>query len=185
MHEGQVVKRKMRDEREGSNESVGKGEISTLLTIVPGLAAIGALCADVAMLVAFEAALDAGAAALVEVIAEGVLNVVSGVLEVVLNVLVVALFRAHAGMPLWKGAAESAMLIAVLEVGVEANLVGCVFGVEMVASGARAKGVGARVETGHGDGALVALEEGEEVAGLVPVDSEVLEDLGLVGNEAS
>ena len=92
MHEGQVVKREMRDERKGSDESVGKGEISTLLTIVPGLAAIGALCVDVAMLVAFEAALDAGAAALVESVAEGVLNVVSGVLEAVLNVLVVALF---------------------------------------------------------------------------------------------
>src|ERR1700679_520347 len=179
------MKREMRDEREGSDESVGKGEISTLLTIVPGLAAIGALCADVAMLVAFEAALDAGAAALVEVIAEGVLNVVSGVLEAVLDVLVVALFRAHAGMPLWKGAAECAMLIAVLEVGVEANLVGCVFGVEMVASGARAKGVGAGVEAGHGDRAFVTSEEGDEMARLVLVHGDVLADLILIGNKAS
>src|ERR1700677_1164260 len=175
----------MRDECEESDESVGKGEISTLLTIVPGLAAIGALCADVAMLVAFEAALDAGAAALMESVTEGVLNVVGGVLEVVLDVLVVALFRAHAGMPLWKGATESAMLIAVLEVGVEANLVGCVFGVEMVASGARAKGVGARVEARHGDGAFVASEEGYEMARLVLVHGDVLADLILIGNKAS
>jgi hypothetical protein len=170
---------------EGSDESVGKGEISTLLTIVPGLVAIGALCADVAILVAFEAALDAGAAALVESVAEGVLNVVGGVLEAVLDVLVVALFRAHAGMPLWKGAAESAMLIAVFQVGVEANLVGCVFGVEMVASGAGVKGVGARVETGHGDGALVASEEGYEVARLVLVHGDVLTDFILIGNKTS
>src|SRR6202453_1232545 len=129
----------MRDECEESDESVGKGEISTLLTIVPGLAVIGTLCADVAMFVAFEAALDTGAAALVESVTEGVLNVVGGVLEAVLDILVVALFRAHAGMPLWKGAAESAMLIAVLEVGGEANLVGCVFRVEMVAGGGRGK----------------------------------------------
>ena len=92
MHEGQLVKQEMKDGHEGSDETVGKGEISTLLTMVPGLAAIGALCTDVAMLVAFEAALDAGAAALMESIAEGVLDVVSGVLKVVLNVLVIVLF---------------------------------------------------------------------------------------------
>ena len=77
------------------------------------------------------------------------------------------------------------MLIAVFKVGVEANLVGCVFGVEMVASGARAKGVGARVETGHGDGAFVASEEGYEMARLVLVHGDVLADLILIGNKAS
>jgi hypothetical protein len=75
--------------------------------------------------------------------------------------------------------------IAVLEVGVEANLVGCVFRVEMVAGGAGTKGVGARVEAEHGDGALVASEEGEEMAGFVPVNGNVLKDLGLVGNKTS
>jgi hypothetical protein len=77
------------------------------------------------------------------------------------------------------------MFIAVLEVRVEVNLVGCVFRVEMVASGAGAKGIGARVETGHGDGALVASEEGDEVARLVPVKGNVLTDFILIGNETS
>jgi hypothetical protein len=54
-----------------------------------------------------------------------------------------------------------------------------------VVSCARTKGVGVRVEAGHGDGALVASEEGEEVAGLVPVDGKVVEDLSLMGNKTS
>jgi hypothetical protein len=175
----------MKDGREGSDEAVGKGEVSTLLTSVPGLATIGTFCADVAILVALKAALDAGAAALVESVAEGVLDVVGGVVKAVFNFLVIALFWAHAAAAFWKGTAESAVPVAVLEVGVEANLVGCVFGVKMVAGGAGTKGVGARVEAGHGDGALVASEEGEEMAGLVPVDGEVLKDLGLMGNKTS
>jgi hypothetical protein len=185
VHEGQVVKREMKDGREGSDVAVGKGEISTLLTGVPGLAAVGAFGADVAILVALKAALDAGAAALVESVVEGVLNVVSGVVKAVFNFLVIALFQTHAAAAFWKGTAESAVPIAVLEVGVKANLVGCVFRVEMVAGSAGTKGVGARVEAGHGDGALVASEEGEEMAGLVPVNGEVLKDLSLVGNKTS
>jgi hypothetical protein len=185
VHEEQSAKREMKDGREGSSEAVGKGEISTLLTGVPGLATVRALGADVAVLVTFEASLDAGAATLVELVTEGVLDVVGIVLEAVLDVLVVALFRAHAGVSLGKGTAESAMSIAVLEVGVEGDFVRCVFGVEMVTSGAGTKGVGARVEAGHGDGALVASEEGKEVAGLVLVVGEVLEDFMLMGNKAS
>jgi hypothetical protein len=92
VHEGQVVKREMRDEREGSDEAAGKGEISTLLTSVPGLAAVGAFGTDVAILVALKAAFDTGAAALVESVAEGVLNVVGGVVKAVFNFLVIALF---------------------------------------------------------------------------------------------
>jgi hypothetical protein len=63
VHEGQVTKREMRDEREGSNETAGKGEISTLLasmTPVPGVLANGALGADVAHLVALVTALVGG-----------------------------------------------------------------------------------------------------------------------------
>jgi hypothetical protein len=185
VHEGQVVKREMKDGREGSDETVGKGEISTLLTSVPGLAAVGAFGADVAILVALKAALGTGAAALVESVAEGVLNVVGGVVKAVFNFPVIALFRAHAAAAFWKGPAESAVPIAVLKVGVKANLVGCVFGVEVVAGGAGTKGVGARVEAGHGDGAFVASEEGEELAGFVPVNGDILKDLGLVGNKTS
>jgi hypothetical protein len=172
----------MRDKHEGSDEAAGKGEISTLLTSMPGLAAVGAFSADVAILVALETVLNAGAVALVESVMEGVLNVVSSVLKAVFDFLMIALFRAHAAVSFWKGAAESMMLLSVLEVGVEANLVGCVFRVEMVLGCIRVKGIGVRVEAGHGDGALVALEEGEEMAGLVSVNSEVMKDLGLVGN---
>ena len=57
MHEGQVTKRKMRDERERSDETAGKGEISTLLASVPGTFPDGALGADVAHFVALVAAL--------------------------------------------------------------------------------------------------------------------------------
>ena len=63
MHEGQVVKREMRDERERSDEAAGKGEISTLLAImapVPGVLANGALGVDVAHLVALVTALVGG-----------------------------------------------------------------------------------------------------------------------------
>jgi hypothetical protein len=63
VHEGQVMKWKMRDEREGSDETAGKGEISTLLasvTPVPGVLANGALGADVAHLVALVTALVSG-----------------------------------------------------------------------------------------------------------------------------
>jgi hypothetical protein len=88
-------------------------------------------------------------------------------------------------MSLGKGTAESTMFIAVLKVGVKRNLMWSVVGVEMVASGAGMKGVGARVEAGHGDRALIASEKGEEVAGLVLVIGEVLEDFMLMGNEAS
>jgi hypothetical protein len=92
VHEGQSVKREMKDGRKGSDEAVGKGEVSTLLTSVPGLVTIGTFCADVAILVALKAALDAGAAALVESVAEGVLDVVGGVVKAVFNFLVIALF---------------------------------------------------------------------------------------------
>ena len=63
MHEGQVTKREMRDERERSDETAGKGEISTLLasvTPVPGVLANGALGTDVAHLVALVTALVCG-----------------------------------------------------------------------------------------------------------------------------
>jgi hypothetical protein len=186
VHEGQSVKREMEDGHEGSDEAAGNGEISTLLTSVPGLAAVGTFSADVAILVALEAVLDAGAAALVEPVTEGVLNVIGGVLKVVFDFLVIALFRAHVAVSFQKGAAESAMPIAVLEVGVGADLVWVVVvGVEMVVSCAGTKGVGTRVEAGHGNGTLVASEEGEEMVGLIPMDGEVLKDLGLMGNEAS
>jgi hypothetical protein len=185
VHEEQSTKREMKDGREGSSEVVCKGEISTLLTGVPGLATVRALSTDVAMLVTFEAPLDAGAAALVELVTEGVFNAVGVILKAVLDVLVVVLFRAHAGVSLGKGTAESTMSVAVLEVGVEGNLVWSVIGVEMVASGAGMKGVGMWVEAGHGDRALITSEEGEEVAGLILVIGEVLEDFMLMGNKAS
>jgi hypothetical protein len=63
VHEGQVVKREMKDGREGSDVAVGKGEISTLLTgvaPVPGVIADGAMGMDVAHLVALVAALIGG-----------------------------------------------------------------------------------------------------------------------------
>ena len=63
MHEGQSVKREMKDGREGSDEAASKGEISTLLTIVapvPGALANGALGVDVAHLVALVTALVGG-----------------------------------------------------------------------------------------------------------------------------
>jgi hypothetical protein len=92
VHEEQVVKREMKDGHEGSDEAVGKGEISTLLTSVPGLVVVGAFGADVAILVALEAALDAGAVALVKSVAEGVFDVVGGILKAVFDFLVIALF---------------------------------------------------------------------------------------------
>jgi hypothetical protein len=80
----------------------------------------------------------------------------------------------------------SAVSVAMLEVRVGADLMRVVvIGVEMMMSCAREKRVGTRVEARHGDGALVTSEEGEEMAGLVPVDGEVLEDLSLMGNETS
>jgi hypothetical protein len=82
----------MKDGREGSSEAVGKGEISTLLTSVPGLAMVRALGADVAVLVTFEAPFDAGVTALMELVTDGVLDVVGVVLKAILDVLVVALF---------------------------------------------------------------------------------------------
>jgi hypothetical protein len=60
VHEGQVVKQEMRDEREWSNEAVGKGEISTLLTNVPGTLPDGALGTDMTHFVALVAALVGG-----------------------------------------------------------------------------------------------------------------------------
>jgi hypothetical protein len=93
VHEGQVAKRERRDEREGSDKAAGKGEISTLLTSVPGLAAVGAFGADVAILVALKAAFDAWAVALVESVAEGVLDVVGGVVKAVTPLI---LSRLHA-----------------------------------------------------------------------------------------
>ena len=63
MHEGQVVKRKMKDGHEESDEAAGKGEISTLLTgVVPVLRVVanGAVGTDVAHLVALVAALVGG-----------------------------------------------------------------------------------------------------------------------------
>jgi hypothetical protein len=63
VHEGQSVKREMKDGCEGSDEAVGKGEISTLLTsvaVVPGALANGALGTDVAHLVALVTALVGG-----------------------------------------------------------------------------------------------------------------------------
>jgi hypothetical protein len=60
VHEGQVVKRERKAEHEGSDEAVGKGEISTLLTNVPGTLPDGALGADVAHFVALVAALVGG-----------------------------------------------------------------------------------------------------------------------------
>jgi hypothetical protein len=123
VHEEPSGKRGMKDRLEGGNGAVGKGEISTLLMVAPGLMAVGTLSVDVAILVALEALFDVGARALMEVSTEVVLNVVNSVLEAILNVLVVALFRAHAGVSFWKGAAEFAMFITVLKVGVGADLV--------------------------------------------------------------
>jgi hypothetical protein len=63
VHEGQSAKREMKDGHEGSDEAVGKGEISTLLTSaahVPGALANRALGADVTNLVALVAALVGG-----------------------------------------------------------------------------------------------------------------------------
>jgi hypothetical protein len=60
VHEEQVVKREMRDECEGSNETAGKGEISTLLVSVPGTFPGGALGTDVAHFVALVAVLVGG-----------------------------------------------------------------------------------------------------------------------------
>ena len=63
MHEGQSVKREMKDGHEGSDEAVGKGEISTLLTSVAPvlrMVANGAVGADVAHLVALVAVLIGG-----------------------------------------------------------------------------------------------------------------------------
>jgi hypothetical protein len=63
VHEGQSVKREMKDGHKGSDKAAGKGKISTLLTSVvhvPGVLADGALGADVANLVALVAALVGG-----------------------------------------------------------------------------------------------------------------------------
>jgi hypothetical protein len=60
VHEEQVVKREMRDEHEGSDEAVGKGEISTLLMNVPGTLPGGALGTDMTHFVALVAALVGG-----------------------------------------------------------------------------------------------------------------------------
>jgi hypothetical protein len=140
----------------------------------------------VAILVALKAALDAGAAALVESVTEGVLDVVGGVLKVVFDFLVIALFRAHAAVSFWKGTVESAVPVAMLEVRFGADLMWVVVvGVEMMVLCAGAKRVRTRVEAGHGDGALVASEEGEKAAGFVLVDGDVLTDFCLVGGKTS
>jgi hypothetical protein len=82
--------------------------------------------------------------------------------------------------------AESAVLVAMLEVRFGADLMWVVvIGVEMMVLCAGAKRVGTRVEAGHGDGALVASEEGEKVAGFIPVDGDVLTDFCLVGDKTS
>jgi hypothetical protein len=60
VHKGQVVKRKRRDKHKGSDEAVGKGEISTLLTNVPGTLPDGALGTDMTHFVALAAALVGG-----------------------------------------------------------------------------------------------------------------------------
>jgi hypothetical protein len=60
VHKGQSVKREMKDRHEESDVAAGKGEISTLLTSVPGTVAAGALGADVAHFVALVAVLVSG-----------------------------------------------------------------------------------------------------------------------------
>jgi hypothetical protein len=151
---------------------------------MPGLAAVGAFGTDVAILVALKAAFDAGAAALVESVAEGVLDVVGGVVKAVFDFLVIVLFRAHVAAAFWKGTAESAVLVAMLEVRFGADLMWVVVvGVEMMVLCAGAKRVGTRVEAGHGDRALVASEEGENVVGFIPVNGNVFTDFCLVGDK--
>jgi hypothetical protein len=153
---------------------------------VPGLAAVGAFGVDVAILVALKAVFDTGAAALVESVAKGVLDVVGGIVKAVFDFLVIVLFRAHAAAALWKGTAESAVLVAMFEVRFGADLMWVVVvGVEMMVLCTGAKRVGTRVEARHGDWALVALEEGEKVAGFIPVDGDVLTDFCLVGDKTS
>jgi hypothetical protein len=169
------MRREMKAGHEGSHEC-GKGEISTLLMSVPGLATIGAFSTDVAMLVALEAPLDAGAMALMEASTDVVFGAIGVILETVFHVVVVALFRAHAG-------ARLAGVIPVSRIGVEVVISGD--GTELVFSGSFAEWVGASVKGGDGDGAGVSVKEAEEMARLLLVNSELVEDLILMGAKPS
>jgi hypothetical protein len=164
VHEEQSRKREMKAGHEGSHEC-GKGEISTLLTSVPGLATVGAFSADVAMLVALEAPLDAGAMALMEASTDVVLSAVGVILEAVLHVVVVVLFRAHAGTGLAGAIGDT--------------------GAKLVCIGSFAEGIGTRVEGGESDGAGIGVKEVEEMVGLLLVNSELMEDLILMGAKPS
>ena len=179
MHEEQSAKREMKDGREGSGEAVGKGEISTLLTGVPGLATVRALGADVAVLVTFEASLDAGAATLVELVTEGVLDVVGIVLEAVLDVLVVALFRAHAGAVLRGACGDVGEMSAATVIG----WADC--GAKVMLGSAGAEGVGSRVEGGLGDGTFIAAYEVLEACGGWLIGGKLVEEFVLVCAKAS
>jgi hypothetical protein len=178
----------MKDGHEGSDEAAGKGEISTLLTSIPGTLAAGALGMNVAHFVALVAALVSGEGdvwlgALMELVVEGVLNAIGGGLKMFFSQLTVVLLLARVVMSGEDSvSAAGAVLAGVIVFGLKFVLH---VGAEAVFVGSDAKGIGVGVESREGDGAAVRAEEVDKGVGLLVVGGELMEDLILMGAKPS
>jgi hypothetical protein len=117
-----------------------------------------------------------------KLIAEGVLNAISGGLKTFFGQLSELLLLALIVVSRTDGVfAARAVLVDVL---LRTGLLLCV-GAEMVFIDSSAKGSGARVESGKGDGAAVRAEEVEKGVGLLLFDCELAEDVILMGAKPS
>jgi hypothetical protein len=117
-----------------------------------------------------------------ELVAEGVLNAISGGLEAFFGQLMELLLLA---LVIVSGEDSMFAVGAVLaDVVIGARFV-LRIGAEMVFIDSGAKGGGARVESGKGDGTAVRAEEVEKGVGLLLFDCELTKDVILMGAKLS
>ena len=117
-----------------------------------------------------------------EFVTEGVLDAIGGGLKTFFGQLSELLLLAFVVV-----SGEDSMFAAgaiLADVVVGARLVLCI-GAEMVVFGSGAKGVGASVEGGDGDGAAVRSQKLEKEVGLLVIGGELAEELILMGAKPS
>jgi hypothetical protein len=117
-----------------------------------------------------------------ELVAEGVLDAIGGGLKTFFSQLAELLLLACVIMSEEDGVSAAGAVLAGEVRGVRFVLR---IGVEVVFVGSGAKGVGASVEGGEGDGTAVRAEELEEEVGLLVISGELAEDLILMGAKPS
>ena len=117
-----------------------------------------------------------------ELVAKGVLDAIGGGLKTFFGQLTELLLFALVVVSGEDSVLASGAVLADVVVG--ARLVLCI-GAEMVVFGSGAKGVGASVEGGDGDGAAVRAEDLEEDVGPLMIGGELAEEVILMGAKPS